>query len=65
MRLRRTRERAETFSSLIDYFKDCSEYKDLGEKSKHAYDGYLKLIGATFGSMPIGALEDKRARGDF
>ena len=56
---------AETFSSLIDYFKDCSEYKDLGEKSKRAYDGYLKLIEAKFGSMPIGALEDKRVRGDF
>jgi hypothetical protein len=35
---------AETFSSLTDYFKDCSEYKDLGEKSKRAYDGYLKLV---------------------
>jgi integrase len=56
---------AETFTSLIDYFKDCSEYKDLGEKSKRAYSGYLKLIEAKFGSMPIGALEDKRARGDF
>jgi integrase len=56
---------AETFSSLIDYFKDCSEYKDLGDKSKRAYDGYLKLIEAKFGSMPIGALEDKRVRGDF
>ena len=56
---------AETFSSLIDYFKDCSEYKDLGDKSKRAYDGYLKLIEVKFGSMPIGALEDKRARGDF
>jgi len=56
---------AASFSSLIDYFKDCSEYKDLGDKSKRAYDGYLKLIEAKFGSMPIGALEDKRARGDF
>jgi hypothetical protein len=26
---------------------------------------YLKLVEAKFGSMPIGALEDKRARGDF
>jgi hypothetical protein len=36
-----------------------------GDKSKRAYDGYLKLIEVTFGSTPIGALEDKRARGDF
>ena len=56
---------AETFSSLIDYFKDCSEYKDIGDKSKRAYDGYLKLIEGKFGSMPIGAIEDKRVRGDF
>jgi integrase len=55
----------ETFSSLIDYFKDCSEYKDLSDKSKRAYYGYLKLIEAKFGSMPIGVLEDKRVRGDF
>jgi len=56
---------AETFSSLIDYFKDQSEYKGLGTKSKRAYDGYLKLIEARFGAMPIGAVEDRRARGDF
>jgi integrase len=55
----------ETFSSLIDYFKDQSEYKSLSDKSKRAYDGYLKLIEAKFGAMPIGAVEDRRARGDF
>ena len=59
------KQSSETFSSLIDYFKDCSEYKDLGEKSKRAYDDYLKLIEVKFGAMPIGALEDKRLRGDF
>ena len=56
---------AETFSSLIDYFKDQSEYTGLGDKSKRAYDQYLALIEAKFGTMPIGAIEDKRARGDF
>jgi hypothetical protein len=45
---------AETFRSLIDYFKDQSEYTSLGDKSKRAYDQYLKLIDAKFGSMPIG-----------
>lgn len=34
-------------------------------KSKRAYDGYLKLIEAKFGTMPIAAIEDKRARGEF
>src|SRR5215472_1056023 len=54
----------ETFSSLIDYFKDQSEYTGLGDKSKRAYDQYLALIEAKFGTMPIGAIEDRRARGD-
>jgi hypothetical protein len=56
---------AETFSSLIDYFKDQSEYTCLGDKSKRAYDQYLALIEAKFGAMPVGAIEDRRARGDF
>jgi hypothetical protein len=52
----------ETFSSLIDYFKDQSEFKSLSDKSKRAYDGYLELIEAKFGAMPIGAVEtDVRA----
>ncbi|NEU95221.1 MULTISPECIES: tyrosine-type recombinase/integrase [Bradyrhizobium] len=55
----------ETFSSLIDYFKDQSEYTGLGYKSKRAYDQYLALVEAKFGAMPIGAVEDRRARGDF
>jgi hypothetical protein len=54
---------AETFSSLIDYFKDQSEYTSLGDKSKRAYDQYLALVEAKFGTMPIGAIEDRRARG--
>jgi integrase len=50
---------------LIDYFRDQSEYTSLGDKSKRAYEQYLALIEAEFGEMPIGALEDRRARGDF
>jgi integrase len=61
----KVKKSAETFSSLIDYFKDQSEYTGLGDKTKRAYDLYLKLIDAKFGSMPVGALEDRRARGDF
>jgi hypothetical protein len=45
--------------------QDQSEYKSLSDKSKRAYDVYLKLIEAKFGTMPIGAVEDKRSRGDF
>jgi integrase len=57
--------RTETFRSLIDYFKDQDEYKSLSDASKRAYDSYLNLIDGKFGTMPIGALEDRRARGDF
>ena len=51
--------------SLIDYFKDQDEYKSGSAESRRAYDRYLKLIEAKFGTMPIGAIEDKRARGEF
>lgn len=61
----KVKKSAETLSSLIDYFKDQSEYTGLGDKSKRAYDRYLALIEAKFGTMPIGAIEDRRARGDF
>jgi hypothetical protein len=61
----RRKKGSETFSSLIDYFRDQSEYTCLGDKSKRAYDQYLALIEARFGTMPIGAIEDRRARGDF
>jgi integrase len=55
-----------TLRSLIDYFKDQPEYtKVIGDKSRRAYDNYLKLIDAKFATIPIAALEDKRARGDF
>jgi len=59
----KAKKSTETFISLIDYFKDQSEYTGLGDKSKRAYDQYLTLIEAKFGTMPIGAIEDKRARG--
>ena len=56
---------AETLSGLIDYFKDSNDYKSLSDASKRNYTLYLGLIEKKFGTMPIGAVEDKRARGDF
>lgn len=35
------------------------------QNSQRAYDRYLKLIDAKFGTMPLAAIEDKRARGEF
>lgn len=54
-----------TMGSLIDYFKDSDEYKQTSESSRRAYDTYLALIDKKFGTMPIAAVEDKRARGEF
>jgi integrase len=61
----KTQKREGMLRSLIDYFKDQVEYTSLSDKSKRAYDQYLALLDAKFGTMPIGALEDRRARGDF
>lgn len=56
---------AGTLSSLIDYFKDQDEYKSGSAQSRRAYDRYLVLIEKKFGTMPIAAVEDKKARGAF
>jgi integrase len=55
----------QTLSDLIDYFKDSTDYTSLSFASKRNYDLYLKLIEKKFGAMPVAAVEDKRARGDF
>jgi len=54
-----------TLSGLIDYFKDSDEYKSKSAATQRSYDLYLPLIEKKFGSMPIAAVEDKRARGEF
>jgi integrase len=61
----RSPEDCETLRSLIDYFKNSDEYKSGSRHTRRSYDRYLTLIDARFGTMPIGAVEDKRARGEF
>lgn len=61
----KTKPSSETMRGLIDYFKDSDEYKTKGADTQRAYDSYLKLIEQKFGSMPLAAVEDKRARGEF
>lgn len=61
----KTTKPGDTMRGLIDYFKDSDEYKSKGADTRRAYDGYLKLIEQKFGTMPLGAVEDKRARGEF
>lgn len=50
--------------TLIDYFKDSSDYPT-NAKTKKDYERYLKMIGAEFGTMPYQVIEDKRSRGVF
>jgi hypothetical protein len=55
----------ETLRALIDYFRDSDEFKGGSPHSRRSYERYLKLIDAKYGTMPLAALEDKRARGEF
>src|ERR1700693_2055935 len=57
--------RSGTMRALIDYFRDSDEFKSGSPHSRRSYERYLKLIDAKFGTMPIAALEDRRARGEF
>ncbi len=51
--------------SLIVAFKQATEFTSLAEKTRKDYLRYLKLIEHEFGTMPIAAIEDRRARGKF
>lgn len=51
--------------SLIAEFKSSAEFKQLGEKTKKDYLRYINLIEEEFGDMPLGALEEPGARGEF
>ena len=55
-----------TLFSLIAAFKASSEFTGIkSEKTKKDYRRHLKMIEDEFGTMPVAALEDKRARGKF
>jgi integrase len=51
--------------TLIAEFRASSQHTTLGAKTRKDYARYLKIIEERFGDMPIKALEDIRARGDF
>ena len=51
--------------TLIAEFKASSEFKQLGEKTKKDYLRYIKLIEEEFGDMPLEAVEQPGARGEF
>jgi integrase len=51
--------------TLIAEFKASSEFKQLGEKTKKDYLRYIKSIEEEFGDMPLEAVEEPGARGEF
>jgi integrase len=57
--------RAGTFMTIIAQYKAAPEFTGLATSSRRAYLAYLKLIENEFGDLPLGALADRRVRGDF
>lgn len=54
------------FNRLLDTFLDSTEFRnDLAERTKDDYRRIIGRIRAKFGSMPLAAVEDRRARGVF
>jgi integrase len=51
--------------SLIAAFKTSTEFTGRAEKTQKDYRRYLKLIEEEFGTMPLGVVQDRRARGKF
>lgn len=54
-----------TLNGLIDVYLDTDEYRVLRPKSKNGYNRQIKRIREKFGTMPLAAVEDRRARGMF
>jgi integrase len=57
--------RAGTFMTIIARFKAASEFTSLAQSTRRSYLNYIKLIEDEFGDLPLGALTDRRVRGEF
>jgi integrase len=55
----------ETIEALIDAYLDSQEFLKLAERTREDYRKIIKIVRAEFGAMPLKALPDKRARGEF
>jgi integrase len=55
-----------SLQKLIDAYLDSTEFRDeLAERTKTDYHKLITRIRVKFGSMPLAAVEDRRARGVF
>lgn len=61
----RTKPEPGTLFTLLSEFRTSAEYMLLRDATRRDYARYLKLIEAEFSSVPLGALQDERIRGDF
>jgi len=52
-------------ASLIALFRESSDFKIAGDRSRVEYRRYLDLIDKEFGSMPLSVIDNIRARGKF
>src|SRR5258705_13535221 len=57
--------RAGTFMSIIARYKAAPEFIGLAQSTRRAYLAYIKLVEDEFGDLPLGALADRRVRGEF
>jgi integrase len=57
--------RAGTLMSIIARYKAAPEFTGLAHSTRRAYLIYIKLIEDEFGDLPLGALADRRVRGEF
>jgi hypothetical protein len=55
-----------TMFTLVAFFRQSAEYRtEIGDKTRASYNRYLKMIEAEFGDLPLRALENPKARGEF
>lgn len=52
-------------ASLIGLYRESSDFKLAGDRSRDEYRRYLDIIDKEFGTMPLSAIENIRARGKF
>lgn len=52
-------------ASLVQVFRDSSEFAKLADKTKRDYRRYLDMIDEEFGGLPLGAIAQPKARGRF
>ena len=57
--------RAGTFMAIIARYKEAPEFTRRAQSTRRAYLMYIKLIEDEFGDLPLGALADRRVRGEF